>query len=66
MVSFKISSNIKKLRTKKGYSLEKVARLSNLSLNTVMGVESGTNKNPTVKTLEKIAKVLGISVGRLF
>jgi transcriptional regulator with XRE-family HTH domain len=61
----KISSNIKKLRTEKGYSLEKVARLANLSLNTVMRVESGTNKNPTIETLTKIAKALGVGVDAL-
>ncbi len=61
----KISSNIKKLRTEKGYSLEKVARLANLSLNTVMRVESGTNKNPTIETLTKIAKALGVGVDEL-
>jgi len=65
MANSKISSNIKKLRTEKGYSLEKVARLSDLSLNTVMRVESGTNKNPTIETLKKIAKALGVSVDEL-
>jgi len=65
IVNSKISSNIKKLRTKKGYSLEKVARLSDLSLNTVMRVESGTNKNPTIETLTKIAKALGVGVDDL-
>lgn len=65
MANSKISSNIKKFRTEKGYSLEKVARLSDLSLNTVMRVESGTNKNPTIETLTKIAKALNIGVDDL-
>jgi transcriptional regulator with XRE-family HTH domain len=65
MANSKISSNIKKLRTKKGYSLEKVARLADLSLNTVMRVESGVNKNPTIETLTKIAKVFGIGLDDL-
>ncbi|NMC87952.1 MAG: helix-turn-helix transcriptional regulator [Candidatus Moranbacteria bacterium] len=65
MANSKISSNIKKLRTKKGYSLEKVARLADLSLNTVMRVESGVNKNPTIETLTKIAKVFGIGIDDL-
>jgi len=65
MANSKISSNIKKLRTEKGYSLEKVARLADLSLNTVMRVESGTNKNPTIETLTKIAKALGVGVDDL-
>lgn len=65
MANSKISSNIKKLRNEKGYSLEKVARLSDLSLNTVMRVESGINKNPTIETLTKIAKALGVGVDDL-
>ena len=65
MANSKISSNIKKLRTKKGYSLEKVARLADLSLNTVMRVESGVNKNPTIETLTKIAKALNVGVDDL-
>jgi len=65
MANSKISSNIKKLRTGKGYSLEKVARFADLSLNTVMRVESGVNKNPTIETLTKIAKALGVGVDDL-
>ncbi|MBD3244894.1 MAG: helix-turn-helix domain-containing protein [Candidatus Moranbacteria bacterium] len=65
MANSKISSNIKKLRTEKGYSLEKVARLADLSLNTVMRVESGVNKNPTIETLTKIAKALNVGVDDL-
>lgn len=65
MANSKISSNINKLRTEKGYSLEKVARLADLSLNTVMRVESGVNKNPTIETLTKIAKALNVGVDDL-
>jgi transcriptional regulator with XRE-family HTH domain len=65
MANSKISLNIKKLRTEKGYSLEKVARLADLSLNTVMRVESGVNKNPTIETLTKIAKALNVGVDDL-
>lgn len=62
MASNKIGSNIKKIRAEKGYSLEKVARLADLSLNTIVKVESGVNQNPTIETLQKIAKALDISV----
>jgi len=65
MANSKISSNIKKLRTEKGYSLERVARLADLSLNTIMRVESGVNKNPTIETLTKIAKALDVGVDDL-
>jgi len=60
--NYKIGDNLKKLRAKKGYSLEKVARLADLSLNTVIRIESGVNKNPTIETLVKIAKSLDVTV----
>ncbi len=64
-MSNKISENLKKLRQKKGYSLEKVARLANLSLNTIVKIENGVNKNPTIETLTKIAKALEVGVDDL-
>jgi len=65
MSNNKIGSNFKKLRVQKGYSLEKVARLAELSLNTVVRLESGVNKNPTIETLTKIASALDVSVDDL-
>ena len=64
-MSIKISENLKKLRRKKGYSLEKVARLADLSLNTIVKIENGVNKNPTIETLTKIAKALDVGVDDL-
>lgn len=60
-----IASNLKRIRAEKGYSLEKVARLADLSLSTVVKVEDGTNQNPTIDTLSKIAKALEIGVDDL-
>jgi len=65
MSNSKIGLNFKKLRAQKGYSLEKVARLADLSLNTVVRLESGVNKNPTIETLTKIANALEVSVDDL-
>lgn len=64
-MSNKISDNLKKLREKKGYSLEKVARLADLSLNTIVKIENGVNQNPTIETLTKIAKALEVGVDDL-
>jgi transcriptional regulator with XRE-family HTH domain len=61
----KIATNLKKLRSEKGYSLEKVARLADLSLNTIVKIETGTNQNPTIETLQKIAKALDVEVDHL-
>ena len=65
MSNNKIAYNFKKLRAKKGYSQERVARLADLSLNTVIRIESGVNKNPTIETLTKLAKALEVSVDDL-
>ena len=64
-MSNKISENLKKLRNTKDYSLEKVARLADLSLNTIVKIENGVNQNPTIETLTKIAKALEVGVDDL-
>ena len=64
-MSNNISDNLRKLRGKKGYSLEKIARLADLSLNTIVKVENGVNQNPTIETLTKIAKALEVGVDDL-
>jgi transcriptional regulator with XRE-family HTH domain len=65
MSNNKIAENLKKLRAKKGLSLEKIARLADLSLNTIVKVENGVNQNPTIETLTKIAKALEVGVDDL-
>jgi transcriptional regulator with XRE-family HTH domain len=65
MSNNKIADNLKKLRSKKGLSLEKIARLADLSLNTIVKVENGVNQNPTIETLTKIAKALEVKVDDL-
>ncbi len=64
-MSNNISNNLRKLRGKRGYSLEKIARLADLSLNTIVKVENGVNQNPTIETLTKIAKALEVGVDDL-
>jgi len=65
MASNKIGVNIKKIRAEKGYSLEKIARLADLSLNTIVKIENGVNQNPTFETLQKIAKALEVKMDDL-
>lgn len=57
-----IARNIKNVRQEKGISQDRLSKLADLSLNTVVTVESGTNPNPTIETLSKIAKALGVRV----
>ena len=65
MASNKIGVNIKKIRAEKGYSLEKIVRLADLSLNTIVKIENGVNQNPTFETLQKIAKALEVKMDDL-
>jgi transcriptional regulator with XRE-family HTH domain len=61
----KIGKNLKKLRQEKGISQDHLSKLADLSLNTVVTVESGANPNPTIETLIKIAKALEVGVDDL-
>jgi len=60
-----LSKNIKKLREDKGLSQEKLARLADVANNTLIKMESGENKNPTLETLKKVAKALEVRVDDL-
>ena len=60
-----LSNNIKRLREVKGLSQEKLARLADVANNTLIKMESGENKNPTLETLKKVAKALDVCVDDL-
>lgn len=61
----KLANNILKLRKQKGFSQERLARLSDVANNTIIKMESGENDNPTLETLRKVAKALDVSVDNL-
>jgi transcriptional regulator with XRE-family HTH domain len=61
-----IAKNIKRLRQEKGISQDRLSKLADLSLNTVVNIEAGNNPNPTIETLEKIAGALKVSIDKLF
>ncbi|MGB3479727.1 MAG: helix-turn-helix transcriptional regulator [bacterium] len=60
-----LSENIKKLRKKKGLSQDRLAKLADVTLTTLVKIESGANNNPTIKTLSKTADALGVSIDKL-
>lgn len=60
-----IAENIKKIRKKKGISQDKLSKLADVTLTTLSKIESGINTNPTVKTMQKIAKALNVGVDDL-
>jgi len=60
-----IGKNIKQYRQNKGLSQDKLSKLADLSLNTVVKIELDESPNPTIETIQKIAKVLEVSVDDL-
>jgi transcriptional regulator with XRE-family HTH domain len=60
-----IGKNIKKYRQEKELSQDKLSKLADLSLNTVVKIELDESQNPTIETIQKIAKALGVSVDDL-
>lgn len=59
------SIKVKKLREKLGLSQEKLARLADVSNNTIINIEAGKQQNPTIETVKKIAKALNVSIEEL-
>jgi len=57
--------NLKKLRNKKGWSQERLAREAGISYQTLIKIEQDRIKNPKLKTLIKLSKALGVSIDRL-
>jgi transcriptional regulator with XRE-family HTH domain len=60
-----LGEKIRKLRIKKGLSQEKLARLADISYNTIVKIESGASNNPTIQTLSGIANALDVSLDEL-
>lgn len=64
-IHVEIGNRIRKIRTKKGLSQEKLAELSNLNTSYIGQVERG-EKNPSVETIYSITTALGVSIQSLF
>jgi len=60
-----IGERIKKYRLKADLTQEKLAREADISYTTLTKMEAGVIKNPSVKVVAKIAKVLKISLDDL-
>ena len=60
-----IGKNLKKLRKQKGLSQDRLSKLADVSYNTVIKLESGGITNPTIETLQKLAKALWVSVDKI-
>lgn len=60
-----LSENIKKLRKKYNLSQEQLAQKSGITYSTLIKIESGLNKNPTLETLTKLAAVFKVTIDEL-
>lgn len=57
---------LKEIRNEKGYTQQKLAEISGVSLNNIARLETGDLKNPTVSTVTKLAHALGCTIESLF
>jgi transcriptional regulator with XRE-family HTH domain len=60
-----LAENIKTFRKQRGISQEELARKAGVTYSTLIKLESGSNKNPTVKTLQQIAQALDVTLDDL-
>ncbi len=60
-----LAQNIKKLRTQRKLSQEELAKKAGVTYSTLIKLESGVNKNPTIKTIQQIAAALQVSLDEL-
>jgi transcriptional regulator with XRE-family HTH domain len=56
--------NVARIRNERGFSQDKLAEQANLDRTYVSGIERGV-RNPGIRTVLRIARALGVSVGDL-
>jgi transcriptional regulator with XRE-family HTH domain len=60
----RLGKNLKRIRTDKGISQGEISRILEVDKSFVSNIENGKT-NPTLSTIAKIAKAIGVSVGEL-
>jgi transcriptional regulator with XRE-family HTH domain len=55
-----ISQNIKRIRAKQGLTQDDLAKKANIKYSTLTKIEGGVVTKPSVQTIQKIAKSLGV------
>lgn len=60
-----LAQNIKKLRKQHKLSQENLAKKAGITYSTLIKIESGANKNPTLDTLKKISSALDVTIDSL-
>jgi len=64
-MSSKIGEKIRRIRQQKKMSQDRLSKKADLALNTIVKIETGESPNPTLDTLQKIAKALDVSLDQL-
>jgi transcriptional regulator with XRE-family HTH domain len=62
--SERLGQNLKRIRTQKGISQGKIARTLGIDRSFITNIEGGKT-NPTLSTIAKIAKAIGVSTNEL-
>jgi len=57
-----LAQNIRKFRLKKSLTQEKLSHLAGISIATLVKIEAGIAKEPTITTITKIADALEVSI----
>jgi transcriptional regulator with XRE-family HTH domain len=60
-----LAENIKKLRKQRKLSQEELAKKAGVTYSTLIKLESGVNKNPTIRTIQQIAAALEVTLDEL-
>ncbi len=60
-----LADNIKKLRKQHHLSQEELAKKAGVTYSTLIKLESGVNKNPTIKTIQQLAAALEVTLDEL-
>lgn len=60
-----LAENIKKLRKQHNLSQEELAKKAGVTYSTLIKLESGVNKNPTIKTIQQLADALQVTLDEL-
>jgi transcriptional regulator with XRE-family HTH domain len=64
-VTQKFGLRVRDLRKKKGLTQEKLAELTKIDYSYLNAIEAG-KKNPSLKRIAKLARILGVSIPELF
>ena len=61
----KVRLKVKEVAQEKGFSMGKLSRISDVAYNTIKRIYDDPNYSPTVNTLMRIVKTLGVSIADL-